>query len=226
MVVELTTSNFEEIVGKDKYVVVKFYTRWCGYCRLMSPEYEKLFDMYKEKRSDIVIARLEASINEEISMKYGIYSFPMVVIFHPNDLHVKDLFQGRRVASVISEWIDKNSPMIENKMLEVKKEMNFENLDQNMIIIKANKTEVTDEFEFIKREIITLKNRVEKLEKEIEGFKSLNNTLSTYEYPKTFNIILFLGIGFTLIALLYTVKRLFFRKNLLTNGEHNAHAKV
>ena len=46
MVVELTSGNFDEIVGKEKYVVVKFYTKWCRYCRIMAPEYEKLYEDY------------------------------------------------------------------------------------------------------------------------------------------------------------------------------------
>ena len=72
--------------------------------------------MYKTKRDDIIIARIEASINEQISMRYGIYSFPMVVLFFPKDQHVHALFQGKRVADMFDMWIQANAPALPKKL--------------------------------------------------------------------------------------------------------------
>ena len=43
----LNETNFYDIIGHEKYVVVKFFTKWCIYCKYMSPEYEKFFEQNK-----------------------------------------------------------------------------------------------------------------------------------------------------------------------------------
>ena len=37
----LNDTNFYDIVGHDKYVVVNFFTRTCIFCQNLAPEYEK-----------------------------------------------------------------------------------------------------------------------------------------------------------------------------------------
>jgi thiol-disulfide isomerase/thioredoxin len=249
LVVELSTDDFDKVVGMDKYVVVKFYTRWCTYCRIMAPEYDKLFDIYKEKRTDLVIARLEGSINEQISMRYGIFSFPLVALFVPGDKHVKAVFQGQRVAQTIGAWIDNNAPELE-KTVEEKKEVisnvyndNDKNKNSTSILenipiieIKVNQTEVTDEIDFIKREVITLRKKLEKIEIEIEEFKKLNSTRGlnilseeviripfNLRLPTMFEIFAISGVILILIALIFTIKKL--SKGRLTITP-NLHAKV
>ena len=246
MVVELTSSNFDEIVGKEKYVVVKFYTRWCGYCRLMAPEYDKLFNLYKDKREDVVIARLEGSLNEEISYRYRIFSFPMVVLFHPHEIKIKSLFQSQRLASVMSEWIDKNAPTVKSETekphnqtatdssQEKTKSLNDKNLDENLVIVKVNKTETTDELEYVKREISALKQKINSLELEINSFKNNtnlngalanNNSNINFKMPSTFSVVVFVAFLFILIAAILTVKRVFFKKRI-AKDDPALHAKV
>jgi len=84
--VELTNDNFFDYVGKDKYVIVKFFTKWCHYCKKMSPQYEKLHDYYQNKREDLIIARVECSENEYLALQYKIPSYPTVAMFYPQNL--------------------------------------------------------------------------------------------------------------------------------------------
>lgn len=244
MVVELTNDNFFDTVGKDKYVVVKFYTRWCGYCRQMAPEYDKLFDYYKEKRSDVVISRIEASINEDISFKYGIFSFPIVVIFRPGETHIGDVFKGQRVMTFMAEWIDKYSPT-KNEELKFKQEKIDENkVDQNMVIkAKTNNTLVTDEIEFLRREVHELKVKIEKLEEELKIYKKTENEsedkkLNDSESNNLDNIknqklktelekrsLFSLVVGFAalllVVALMLTIKRILSKSSIKQDDSHH-----
>jgi thiol-disulfide isomerase/thioredoxin len=235
LVVELNSKNFDQVVAQDKYIVVKFYTRWCGYCRLMAPEYDKLFEHYKDTRQDLLVARLEGSINEDISYRYRIFSFPMVVLFHPKDKAIKSVFEQKRTMENMSAWIERIAPPLINepKMLG-KSVINENNLDENLIIVKADKPEVTDEIEFVKREILSLKNKIDTLEKEFMELKNITNNDKldrdfdtnsfTVPIPSLMEIIILVGCLIVLLASILTIKRIFFKRGSVTM--ESSHAKI
>ena len=65
-VVDLTTSNFDDIVqDADKDVLVEFYAPWCGHCKNLAPVYEKLGTAYKNE-DDCVVARIDADAHRDI----------------------------------------------------------------------------------------------------------------------------------------------------------------
>jgi hypothetical protein len=183
----------------------------------MSPEYDKLFDNFIEKRSDIVIGRLDADTppNTDISIRYGIYSFPVVVLFEPGSFHAKSVFQGERITRVMSKWVEINAPPV-IKEIPVKKTNTTNLITADNIMEKVNKTEVTPEIEFIKNEVANLKSKLERAEKEIATLKNItknktesNSTDFKFEMPSTFNIIIICSSAMVFFALAVTLKRLF-----------------
>jgi thiol-disulfide isomerase/thioredoxin len=44
---ELTTLNYDEMTA-GKTVFIKFYAPWCGHCKAMGPDWEKLMTEYKD----------------------------------------------------------------------------------------------------------------------------------------------------------------------------------
>jgi len=106
----LTDKNFEETIKSVDCLVVKFYTKWCYYCRLLAPEYDKLFDHYEKTRPDIKISRIELDVNERVKFKYQIFSFPRLVIFHSKSDIVRAVYANRRTYEDIAEWIDQTCP--------------------------------------------------------------------------------------------------------------------
>jgi thioredoxin 1 len=76
---EVTDANFEELVlNNEKPVVVDFWAAWCGPCRLVAPEVEKLADKYAGK---VEVMKLDVDANPHTAMHYGIMSIPTVALF-------------------------------------------------------------------------------------------------------------------------------------------------
>ncbi len=109
----------------------------------MAPEFEKVFDYYKEtvKRDDLEIARIEASENDDISLRYGIFSFPRVILFGPNDQRIKAVFDNRpRLLKYFTQWIDQEAPVVQVK--EEEKKIAHNNNENQEASAQASKNEV------------------------------------------------------------------------------------
>lgn len=169
----------------------------------MSPEYDKLVDIMKEKRDDVLVARLEGGVNEDITMIYEIFSFPKVVLFYPGSVDIRSNFRGQRIAPVMQAWIEQNAPRLEKKLKYLdnekqqdKKEKEKEKIkepeapvnrkaiyktktyDLEESIDTAKNQNLTGEIEFLKIEMLNMKNRIINHEKDLEEFKNYTRSLS------------------------------------------------
>ena len=81
--VEITDSNFNDIVSKNSVVLVDFWAEWCGPCRMIAPMIEELANDYDGKA---VIGKLDVDNNQESSVKFGVRSIPTLLVFKDGEL--------------------------------------------------------------------------------------------------------------------------------------------
>ena len=66
--------NFDEVI-KSK-VLVDFYADWCGPCKMLAMELEKVAN-----EIDVDIVKVNVDEEEEIARRYGVMSIPTLILF-------------------------------------------------------------------------------------------------------------------------------------------------
>ncbi len=78
-----TDETFEKLVLEaERPVLVDFWATWCGPCRMVAPELEKLAEKY-EGVLDVV--KVDVDANPMISGAFGIRSIPTIAFFKPGE---------------------------------------------------------------------------------------------------------------------------------------------
>ena len=164
----LNETNFYDIIGHEKYVVVEFFTKTCIYCKHLAPEYEKFYELYKIKRDDVAITKIECNLSRKICLDYGIFSYPFIVLFFPESKKMKSVFKYRRTAEEFDKWVNIVAP--KKNLKKVNKEEN-KNKEKN-ITENVNMTKIED---YIVQQFSEVKKDINDIEKFLNNSNNKTN---------------------------------------------------
>lgn len=81
-------------------VVVDYWAAWCGPCRMVAPEMEKIAAQHA---GEFLVVKVDTERLPELSARYGIQSIPMLAVFYGG--HEKARTVGARPAKDILAFI-------------------------------------------------------------------------------------------------------------------------
>ena len=214
---QLNNFNFDEYVGKNNYVIVEFYTKWCHFCKFLYPEYEKLVEEYKDKRKDIIIARIDGQENDFTIQRYEIFRFPVIVLFKPNDKHIYKIYQNQRIFDELNNWVNESCPPI----IEDKKDDNIIRNETFKINVSDYENQnLTTEEEYITNQFIYINKRIDKIKNKLgmnvdKSIKTKKDTKKLkFELELSPIFILFCFIVFLIVVYAYTsIKKVILNKS-------------
>lgn len=119
--------KLSDYVGKGKYILLDFWSPWCGPCRREMPNIKAVYDKYKGEDFDVVsiavwerepvevtietAAKLEMDWNQinngqrEPADIYGVDGIPHIILFGPDGTILKRGFHGAEIEEVVSSYL-------------------------------------------------------------------------------------------------------------------------
>ena len=105
-VLVLTQDNFTQTVEESPIILVEFYAPWCGHCKRLAPDYTKAATVLHDQGTNVLLAKVDATVEKDLATEYGVEGFPTLKIFRHGRVSE---YKGPREGAGIVNYMFKQS---------------------------------------------------------------------------------------------------------------------
>jgi len=168
--IELTPDTFDAVTD-GKTVFIKFFAPWCGHCKALKPDWDKLIEDFADSPNQLVADVDCTGEGEQLCDDFGIEGFPTLKWGDPSDLQD---YNGGRSYDDLKAFADENlKPLCSvanidlcdnDKKAEIKK--------YQRMTLTALEDEVQKEEQKIEEALKSFEEEVEKLQSKYESLNA------------------------------------------------------
>mmetsp|Transcript_92923 Transcript_92923/g.248657 ORF Transcript_92923/g.248657 Transcript_92923/m.248657 type:complete len:133 (-) Transcript_92923:58-456(-) len=104
--VELSKDTFDSAVTKSgKSAFVKFFAPWCGHCKRMKPDWDKLGDAYSGHNS-VVIGDVDCTQHKDLCSQFDVKGYPTLKYFTKSTGAKGEGYKGGRGFDQLKKFVE------------------------------------------------------------------------------------------------------------------------
>jgi protein disulfide-isomerase A6 len=106
-VVTLGAQSFDNVVNGKKDVLVEFYAPWCGHCKRLAPDWEKIAQSF-DGEDGVVIAKVDCDEHKDLGTKHGVSGYPTLKFFAKGSTE-GEVYSGGRSPKEVVEFLNEKA---------------------------------------------------------------------------------------------------------------------